>query len=112
MCPMGEPAKGALADDTAGLGVADQQARQVAVRAATATAGHRFLSLYGQLVHPVQPPLRLAVASNHPECGRLPPQCPIDATICNHRQTQPRMSNDRGGRRSTATMSLGTLAAC
>ena len=51
-------AGGTLADDAAGLGVADQEARQVAVRAAAAAAGHRLLALHGQLVHPVQTPLQ------------------------------------------------------
>jgi len=53
-----DQAGGALADDAASLGVADQQARQVAVRAAAAAAGHRLLALHGQLVYPIQPPLQ------------------------------------------------------
>ena len=60
---------GALADDAAGLGVADQKPRQGALT--TAAAGrHWLLALHRQLVHPVQTPLRSAVPRES-ACGHL-----------------------------------------
>ena len=54
-------ASAALADDAAGLGVADQEARKHAVGAAAAAGRHVLPVLHRQPVHLVQPPLQSSV---------------------------------------------------